>query len=334
MKVLLFPPSDIDLHFYYVDWANALLEIGVDLVLFEERYQDLVKNQEALRDKILSLRPDVVLGFDLYFMGLKQEDSVLIRPLFDLMNLPYVSIFTANVLGQVSALVSPSRFFDYLVGVVSVPEEGKELVERALGLDCRPVDFSYPDISVNPEEWEVGDTVLVQNISHQERRWRFSEEFVWQDFQDIKRQIKDLLNQGANIGKVMGLFREGLGWSVVSCQVVEDAYWQWHREFFDRIETSLENGGLEVMDKLVVRSLEDAVNLMRRFRVVVGERPRFSSSRLSRLDWSALRVGGVPMVFESEFPDVDWWWRIREDLSNLEEVVKRLSEGSVRKEVF
>lgn len=334
MKIILFPPSEVEAYFYYVDWANTLLELDVDLVLFEERYQDLVKGKNNIRDKINSLKPDLILGFDLYFMGFAQEDSVLIRPMFEPLEIPYVSILTSNWLGQVSALISSARFFRYLVGMISILEEGPLLVEKVLGRECKKIAYSYPDIKVNFEKWGVRDEVLFQNISRHERKWTFRDDFVEDRLKEIKERIKGLLNKGTKIGELMAMFGEDLAWSMVSCQVIDDAHWQWCHRLFEGMIERFDMAGLQISDKILVSGLEHVVNCLREFKGVVGERMRFSRNELDRLSWFALRVGGVPFVFETEFPDVDWWWRIREDLANLEEIVKKFSDKKVRQEVF
>ena len=334
MRIVLFPPADPDLHFYYVDWANALLELGVDLVIFEENYKELAKDVNAVRDKIVSLNPDLVLGFDLYFMGLKEEDSVLIRPIFESLRIPYVSIFTFNNLDQISALASPIRFFRHLIGMVTVSEWSAVWIEKILSRDCKVADFSYPDVRINFDEWEGEDVALFQNMSLQEKRWTFGQEFVKDELQEIKRQIKALLDKGTQVNEIVSLFRKEILWSVLSCQVIEDAYWQWQHELFERIGDKLTLLGMQAVDSLLVGSLENMVKQMRKFRAVIGTRMRFSRDTLDRLSWFALRIGGIPLVFEVEFPKVDWWWRVRSDLANLEEIIERLSDKRVREEIF
>ncbi len=294
MKILFFPPPNLEVYMLYLDWLNALKEVEYTQVVgFSEGFGDLQGKTQRIREIILDQKPDAILGFDLYFMGFTIEHKILHKPIMEELKVPYFSIFTGDYFHIIHALISPIRFFPNFKGAMICEEGYVDLMRVFMHKPCIDVGYTFPELAIRPEKLKVRSSVLVKNIDRYKKDLDYDYCFISQEIEEFK---KNLISFQGSFVEALNLLPEYLRRNLLSLIVMEEIHAQRQIEWYEDAVRHLEKVGLEVVSRFAISSFVDFLNLAKEFVLVVGDQNSFLGGVLDRFSWLGLRLGSIPLL--------------------------------------
>ncbi len=295
MKILFLPPPNIELYFFYVDWMIVLQDIGVQVVGFEEHFHKLVGNVNSMREIVNEVGPDLVLGFDQFFMGFKVDKGVLFVSVFEEQKVPYIPIFTGDYLDQVFGSISPVRFFSYLRGIVVCDDQWEVLVNRFLSKPSFSVRFPLDKFG-KFEPSNVDRRAIIRNMDAWEKR--MDGEYVVSETEVLFSQILDKAKDGLSVIEVL----DALGEEICLCPAVlslfMDVESKCQIEMRNRIKRQLSEIGVDVEMRVVFNSIHQLVETWHKWWCCYSGLNLFSNALIDRFSYFSIRSGGFPLLLK------------------------------------
>ncbi len=291
MKILFFPPANLELLPLFLDYIKLMKQLGVQVILFEENYFQLIKMLKEIRFHLEQQKPDIVLGFDNYFLDVIIDKGIIHKPVFEELGVPYFSILTYAFFRLVPHIRSHIKMMDSLLGFGVMDDGYKLFVEQQLGKDCFVLDYSFPErgaAQTGERKVLVGapDTVKGSNS--------FEDSFI----SDYTRQIYEGVKKKTPIAfsSIYQDIDEDLFSSVTGAFILGQIYSECfldNMSFTDVLEKRM---GLEIVNRMSVRSINEAIDSLSKYLAVFSYYDIFSSTGMDKFSWFALRIGNVPMA--------------------------------------
>ncbi len=328
MKILFFPPPNLEVYILYLDWLNALKGVEYTQVVgFSEGFADLQRNTQRIREIILEQKPDAVLGFDLYFMGFTIEHKILHKPIMEELGVPYFSIFTGDYFRIIHALISPIRFFTNFKGIMVCENGYADLIRLFLYKPCMNVGYTFPEISIKPEKLRVRPSVLAKNIELYKKQLDYDYCFISQEMKEFKER---LMSFRGPLVEALALLPEYLRRNLLPLMAMEEVYARrqvmWHEDAVKH----LGEVGLEVVSRFAVGSFVEFLNMAKEYLLFVGDQNPFSDGELDRFSWLGLRLGSIPLLpswagwDDSISGTLSGWDELNNFVSELEDPFRRM----------
>ncbi len=325
-KIVIFPPAEIEDYLLYIDWMRALDVLGYKVFAFEDDFQSLINDLDSVRKQIEEIKPDLIIGFNTYFLGFKVEKGVLFVSLFEVLKIPYVSIVTDKIFRFCVGLKSPIRFFKFLKGIIVCDISYQGFVKELLGVETKYVPFIFPELEIDWGNIDFEPKFVLMDFSYEKKLGSLSCEFNSKELVDCKQQLTKAMLESRFGAQLFDFIPKELKATALACFVYEDCYNSYVTERLSKAAEVLRSNAIEYTREVPFHTLHLGIQQLRRYIGLIGCLDPFMEGELDRFIWFTIRSGALPVVskkglFGDDLPNV---------FSNLEELVDVFSKLSMR----